>query len=298
MTPRPDVAESLREGLRQLAAVVPTDVETDADIERYRRAASARGTTAEALAAAFALDATAVSEEITSFCAHDGSPTRRAVFLHGGGLMAGNRFDGVDVLLRHSEDLDLEVWTVDYPLIPEVRFDAMVSAGVAAVELAAEGGLPIVLVGQSAGGGLAAAVAFECRDRGVPLDALMLLCPMLDARSTASAAQFDHDPAWSTTSNTTAWKRATEGIATLAPGDRTDVGALPPVYLDVGSAEVFRDSTVEFAARLWAGGLSAELHVWSGGFHGFDCAVEDARVSRQSHRARREWLRRWSEGEL
>ncbi|MDQ0614366.1 acetyl esterase/lipase [Microbacterium sp. W4I4] len=298
MMPGPGVAAPLREGLQQLAASVPTDVETDTDIQRYRGVAADRGTTAEALAVVFELDSTSVTDEITSFRPSGGEPMLRAVFLHGGGLMAGNRFDGVDVLLRHSDDLDLEVWTVDYPLVPEARFDTMVSAGVAAVELAAHGGLPIVLVGQSAGGGLAAAVAFECRDRGVRLDALMLVCPMLDARSTASAAQFDHDPSWSTISNATAWKRATEGTATPVPGDRTDVGGVPPVYLDVGSAEVFRDSTVDFAAKLWADGVSAELHVWSGGFHGFDCAVEDARVSRESHRARREWLRRWSEGEL
>jgi acetyl esterase/lipase len=36
---------------------------------------------------------------------------------------------------------------------------------------------------------------------------------------------------------------------------------LPPTYLEVGSAEVFRDETVAYASTIWAAGGIAELHV-------------------------------------
>ncbi|MCX6501478.1 MAG: hypothetical protein NT132_03580 [Microbacterium sp.] len=54
----------------------------------------------------------------------------------------------------------------------------------------------------------------------------------------------------------------------------------------------------ELPADLWRRGNRAELHVWSGGFHAFDCAVEDASVSEESHRVRGEWIRRWLAGEV
>ena len=56
-----------------------------------------------------------------------------------------------------------------------------------------------------------------------------------------------------------------------APALATDLSGLPPppAFIDVGSAEVFRDEAVTYASRLWAAGVQAELHVWPGGFHGF-----------------------------
>jgi len=296
MTPRPDVAVSLRDGLRELAELVPTDVSSDEQIAEYRAGAVSRGVTVAEIADRYQADVAEPHAYVTSFTC--GIPRARAVFLHGGGLIAGDRYDGVDVLLRHSAALGVDVWTLEYPLAPEANFDTMIDAGVRAVEVAVEQGLPVVLAGQSAGGGLAAAVALECRDRGISLSGLMLVCPMLDDRTTASAAQFQGDPSWSTLSNTTAWQRALTDASAAQPGRRADTAGLPPVYLDAGSAEVFRDSIVAFASGLWAHGVSAELHIWSGGFHGFDCAVEDAVVSQEAHRARREWLRRLVDGEL
>src|SRR5258705_8869377 len=58
-----------------------------------------------------------------------------------------------------------------------------------------------------------------------------------------------------------------------------DLSGLPPAFIDVGSAEVFRDEDIEYATRIWSAGGQAELHVWSGGFHGFEM-VAHASVSR------------------
>ncbi|OJU41110.1 MAG: hypothetical protein BGN97_17290 [Microbacterium sp. 69-10] len=283
--------------MAELAGIVPTDVASPAEVAEYRRIAAQRGTTADAVAHSRGLSWSEPAEGITLFLGEE-APVLRVVFLHGGGLIAGDRFDGVDVLARHCAALRLDVWTCEYPLSPDATFDAMVARVVEAVVAAAKDGLPIVLAGQSAGGGVAAAAALECRDRGIDLAGLMLVCPMLDDIDTASAGQFEGDPSWSSSSNRTAWAMALEGSVIAAPGRRQDLAGLPPVYLDAGSAEVFRDSITGFAASLWACGISAELHVWSGGFHGFDCVVEDAVVSKESHRARREWLRRVRNGEV
>jgi acetyl esterase/lipase len=67
---------------------------------------------------------------------------------------------------------------------------------------------------------------------------------------------------------------------------------LPPAYIDVGSAETFRDEAVEYASRIWRAGGIAELHVWPGGFHGFSGIVPQAAVSQAAGQAPRAWLRR------
>lgn len=99
-------------------------------------------------------------------------------------------------------------------------------------------------------------------------------------------------------SNRGCWSAALTGSDSVPPGERDDFAGLAPTFLDVGSAELFRDSVVAFAGSLWAGGVSAELHVWSGGFHASDCVVEDAIVSQEAHRARARWLRRLIDGGL
>ena len=116
------------------------------------------------------------------------------------------------------------------------------------------------------------------RDRGGPaLAGQMLMCPMLDDRNdTPSARQMAGQGVWDHTSNHTGWT-ALLGAACggpdvspyAAPARAGDLSGLPPTFIDVGSAETFRDEDVTYASRIWQAGGVAELHVWPGGFHGF-----------------------------
>uniref|UniRef100_UPI00064BEF03 alpha/beta hydrolase fold domain-containing protein n=1 Tax=Nocardiopsis sp. RV163 TaxID=1661388 RepID=UPI00064BEF03 len=159
----------------------------------------------------------------------------------------------------------------------------------------------IVIGGVSAGGGLAAATALLARDRGGPaLQGQLLLCPMLDDRNdTASSHQMAGTGVWDRTSNATGWTALIGPHAGgpdvspyAAPARAEDLSGLPPAFLDVGSAETFRDEVVDYASRIWQAGGSAELHVWPGGFHGFDGMVPHAVLSRSAHAQRLPWLRR------
>jgi acetyl esterase/lipase len=67
---------------------------------------------------------------------------------------------------------------------------------------------------------------------------------------------------------------------------------LPPAFIDVGSAETFRDEDVAYASRIWLAGGDAELHVWPGGFHGFTGMVPEAAISVAAKAAELTWLRR------
>ncbi|GGR52067.1 hypothetical protein GCM10010251_81450 [Streptomyces aurantiogriseus] len=128
----------------------------------------------------------------------------------------------------------------------------------------------------------------------------MLMCPMLDDRNhTPSAHQMAGLGVWDRTSNETGWSallgeaRGTADVPPYAaPARADDLSGLPPAFIDVGSAETFRDEDVAYASRIWQAGGIAELHVRPGGFHGFDSLVPEAALSVDARAARLRWLRR------
>jgi acetyl esterase/lipase len=228
--------------------------------------------------------------------------------LHGGGMVLGDHHFGLQRTLALADPLDAAIVSVDYRLAPETPhpgpvedcYAALVWTADHAGELGIDPGR-IVVTGPSAGGGLAAAVALMARDRGgPPLAAQLLVYPMLDDRNdTPSAIQMTGVGLWDRTFNRMGWQALLGDAAGgpgvspyAAPARATDLSGLPPAFIDVGSAETFRDEDVTYATRIWQAGGDAELHVWTGGFHGFDGAVPDAAVSREAFEARLRWLRR------
>lgn len=155
----------------------------------------------------------------------------------------------------------------------------------------------LMVGGMSSGGGLAASTTILCRDReGPAICAQVLICPSLDDRLTSvSSHQYlkglDFLPR---SLFVDVWKSSlADSKSDIVPAARVeDLSGLPTTYLDVGSAELLRDETVAFASRLWASGVQADLHVWSGGFHGFDIFLPDAAVSRDSRRAKLMWAQK------
>ncbi|MDT0475067.1 alpha/beta hydrolase [Streptomyces griseoviridis] len=228
--------------------------------------------------------------------------------VHGGGMIIGNNRVGMSGPLEWAKELDAVVVSVEYRLAPEHPHPAPIEdvyAGLLwtaghAEEIGADADR-VLIVGGSAGGGLCASLALLARDRGGPrLLGQVLLCPMLDDRNdTPSARQMAGLGVWDRTANETGWtallgdRRGGPDVSPYAAAARAeDLSGLPPAFLDVGSAETFRDEVVAYASRIWQAGGVAELHVWPGGFHGFDGFAPQAAVSRASRAAQTEWVRR------
>ncbi|MCS0605798.1 alpha/beta hydrolase [Streptomyces sp. LP11] len=228
--------------------------------------------------------------------------------VHGGGMMTGTRRAGVTEPLAWARELGAVVVSVEYRLAPEHPHPAPVEDVYAGLLWTARhagelGGDPdrIVVTGASSGGGLTAALALLARDRRGPRPlGQLLMYPMLDDRDdTFSGRQLAGLGVWDRTANATGWtallgeRRGTPDVSPYAaPARATDLSGLPPAFLDVGSAETFRDEVVDYANRLWQAGGEAELHVWPGGFHGFDALVPEAALSGAARTARVTWLRR------
>jgi acetyl esterase/lipase len=236
------------------------------------------------------------------------APVACLYYIHGGGMIIGDNRSGLPSALDHAAELNLAVVSVDYRLAPETPHPGPVEdcyAGLCwTAAHAAELGIDaarLVVGGGSAGGGLAAAVALLARDRGGPaLAGQLLICPMLDDRNdTPSSRQMAGLGVWDRTANEVGWtallgdaRGGPDVSPYAAPARATDLSGLPPAFIDVGSAETFRDEDVEYATRIWQAGGSAELHVWPGGFHGFAGLMPGASLSRAAVAAQRNWLRR------
>jgi acetyl esterase/lipase len=227
---------------------------------------------------------------------------------HGGGMIIGDRWVGLGQFLPWILRFDAVVVTVEYRLAPEFPDPYPVEdcfAGLVwTAEHAAELGIDpdrLIIAGASAGGGLAAGTALLARDRqGPALAGQVLIYPMLDDRdATVSTAQIDGVGVWDRTSNITGWSAllgdrvGTDDVSIYAaPARATDLSGLPPAFIDCASAEVFRDEDVAYATALWHAGVQAELHVWPGGFHGFDLMAPHTAIAKAMTAARDEWIGR------
>ncbi|WP_260855910.1 alpha/beta hydrolase [Curtobacterium sp. 9128] len=305
----------------------------DPEYEPFLQALHARGPmvlTPEMLPAMRALDTTeadldavlhakGLERRSITVPGHRGDPIRLAVVqhvgrtgtaacaysMHGGGMVFGHHLGNLDSFDEWLFPEDVVLVSVDYRLAPEHPDPYPVEdcyAGLVWVaEHADELGIDperLFLVGQSAGGGLAAGTALLARDRGGPaLCGLVLVSPMLDDRlDTVSAHQFDGVGVADRALCRFGWdaylgdRRGTAAVsAAAAPARAEDLTGLPRTYVDCGSAEVFRDETVAFASRLWAAGVPTELHVWPGAFHGFTSMAPRSRLARAATGALAAW---------
>ncbi|KAJ5933999.1 esterase/lipase [Penicillium verhagenii] len=227
------------------------------------------------------------------------------LYIHSGGHISGSRFLGIDSALDWVEEFGAVLVSADYRFAPEHPQPAQVEDSFAALNWMSahsqELGFDrdqIIVCGGSAGGNLAAGVVLLARDRSGPqVRAQLLMYPWLDdSNTTNSMMQFADLPPWTRSNSVDACNYAL-GVdrehATIytVPSRAEDLGGLPPTWIDVGDADVFRDECVDYASKLWKAGVSTELHVWPGCWHGFDTFAPDAPISRRARLGRSEWVR-------
>lgn len=146
----------------------------------------------------------------------------------------------------------------------------------------------IMVGGESAGGGLAAALCMYEKDTaGVNIAYQMPLYPMLDCEDTETSRD-NHAPVWNTKRNHYGWKKYLRGIGGgqvpcyASAARRKAWDGLPPMYSFVSTAEPFYAETVTYAENLKKSGVEAQVDIYPGLFHAFDMLCPFLKVSRQA----------------
>jgi len=211
------------------------------------------------------------------------------LYLHGGGFVLGSPEMVDDYLADLAGQLRTVIVAVDYRLAPEHPFPVPLEDCYTALGWLLQQshtlGLDrqkIVIMGHSAGGGLAAALALLVRERHqYSVAGLVMIYPMLDHR-TGSAAAPSANPttgalSWRPQANQFCWQ-CLQGP--YAPGDEkaflfspalaVDLQGLPRSFTGVGGLDLFLEESVDFALKLSRSGVPSELHVYPGVPHMFD----------------------------
>jgi acetyl esterase/lipase len=245
----------------------------------------------------------AVVEPIGSISARMHSPASSdmpmpaLLWIHGGGFVLGSAAQD-DALCAHvAEQLGIVVCAVEYRLAPKHQFPVPLHDCYDALAWLAS--LPhidadrIAIGGASAGGGLAAALAIQARDRAeIPVAFQLLAYPMLDDR-TALRSDIDERSCrlWNNKANRFGWESYTgeaagsETVSALAaPARCEDLSGLPSAWIGVGTLDLFYDEDLAYGRRLEQAGVACALDVVDGAFHGFDLVRPKAGVS-QAFRA-------------
>ena len=222
------------------------------------------------------------------------SRTPGVLWIHGGGYATGmaemayfsrplalvKKYGAVVVCVNYRLSIE-----TPYPAALEDCHSALCWMKEHAVELGINDS-QIMVGGESAGGGLTAALCMYARDkRTVNIAYQMPLYPMLDDRDTESSRD-NHAPIWNTKRNHAAWKLYLKGLTEIlpyaAPAWQVDYSDLPPAYTFVGDIEPFYCETLRYIENLKAAGVEAGVDVYPNWFHAYDMFLPFKTVAKQA----------------
>ena len=218
------------------------------------------------------------------------------LFLHGGGYAMGSPDTFGDVYRNLIDTRACVVVAPDYRKSFDAPYPAAVNDCYAALlwmkDRADDLGVrsdQLIVIGQSAGGGLTAAVSLMARDRGDVRIAFQLpLYPMIDDRMLLESARDNDAPVWSSRHNRLAWQLYLGGLSGddvpkyAAPARETDYANLPPTATFVGDLDPFRDETIAYVESLRAAGVPVSFRTFEGCYHGFDLVKTSSRVAQEA----------------
>lgn len=203
--------------------------------------------------------------------------SRALLYHHGGGHVFGSALSHRHLVSRLAAAAGVVAFNMDYRLAPEHPYPAGLDDALATYRYVLDQGFAadhLILGGESAGGNLTAALLLKLRTLGLPLPAgAYLLSPWLDMALTGPSyeARAPHDPMIT--------RAALDGCVTAYLGEiasvsdplvspiNAELAGLPPLFIQVGTDELFLSDSTLFADRAALAGVEVQLHVWAGMVH-------------------------------
>ena len=219
------------------------------------------------------------------------------VYTHGGGYFCLSVEIYKPLLQTYVSMTGVTLYAMDYRLPPEHPYPAPAEdcfVGLKHVfDNAASLGVDpkrIILMGDSAGGGLCAGTAILARDRGIQMAKQIVIHGNLDDRNVVSGSmpELKNLATWGIDDNITGWDaylgpghESRQDIpASASPARLKDFSGLAPLYLDVPALDILRDEGIKYAAKAAEAGVQTELHVYPGLPHGFELFAPETRMAR------------------
>ena len=202
------------------------------------------------------------------------SDTATMLYLHGGAYLAGSPATHREWVARLTWAAGCRTYVPDYRLAPQHRFPAALDDAIAVYAALLDGGVAaerLIVAGDSAGGGLAAALLLRLRDEGRPLPAgAVLFSPYTDLAHTSASiitnAATDYLPLGEIRPNT-------EYLGDHDPQDpyaspvHGDYSSIPPLLVFAGGREMILDDSLRLVARAQSHGCDATLHLAPDMYH-------------------------------
>ncbi|GAB7356570.1 hypothetical protein MBLNU459_g7304t1 [Dothideomycetes sp. NU459] len=226
----------------------------------------------------------------------DGAATAAILHMHGGGYIGVSAEDSTPSIAAYVAHTGVPIFSVDYRLAPENQFPAPLEdcwSALLWLQSQAErfhvDPSRIAIMGESAGGGLAAGLAPLARDRALtpPLAKQILIYPMMDDRTrsdhTGGMAVFAVDDVITGWAAYLGPKYGTDNVSPYAAAARlTDVRGLPPLYMDVGHLDMFVHENFAHAQKFMAANIPTEFHIYTGVPHAFHRFAPAASVTKRA----------------
>lgn len=217
---------------------------------------------------------------------------RLLLYLHGGGYVLSTPHVHRVLVGRLAHTLSCRAFMPEYRLAPEHPFPAAVEDVTATYEGILASGYAsalVIVAGDSAGGGLTAALMLRLREMGRPLPAAAcLISALLDCTfSGARLTELQQSDPYLRLSDLKLMAKhyytAHDPQHPLISPLWADLDGLPPLFVLAGENELLRDEVVRFAERAQEAGVAVELKVWPGMVHAFPLFagfVPEGKVSR------------------
>lgn len=206
------------------------------------------------------------------------------LWVHGGGLIMGSAALDHTHCSQLALELGITVVSVDYRLAPHHPYPAALNDCFAALAWLADEGTKgrfdpsrLVILGASAGGGLAAATAQRAHDEGITLALQGLIYPMLESGTGHTPTPGKGEFSWTPSANRYGWRSYLgrdvtdrDGRPYAVPAEREDLSGLAPTWIGVGELDLFYDENLRYAARLRAADVPVGLVTVPGMYHAAD----------------------------
>jgi epsilon-lactone hydrolase len=201
------------------------------------------------------------------------------LYLHGGGYVVGSARTGANLAAPLSRRSRVPAVSLDYRRAPEHPFPAAIDDALAAYKELLGVGRPVVIAGDSAGGGLVLATLLGARREGLPSPvAAVVFSPWVDTTLSGESmdTRGDFDPLFSRghmAEYAAHYLGGHESRDVLASPVFADLTGLPPLLIQVGSAEVLLDDALRLATRAAHHDVDVSLDVVAGAPHVFQYMV-------------------------